>query len=159
MKGISLWQPWASAMAFGSKTIETRHWSTNVRGTIAIHAAKRKNRDELLRLSCFRHWQAAMSQQGDDFFELPFGAIVAVGELVDCRPTDSFSLSEIYAARYAKGFSAAASWNENDMGDFALGRFGWVFKSLRGLKTPIPFKGSQGFFNVPDELFQEVEYA
>lgn len=27
MKAISLWQPWASAMALGLKSIETRHWS------------------------------------------------------------------------------------------------------------------------------------
>ncbi|HVM07165.1 MAG TPA: ASCH domain-containing protein [Acidimicrobiales bacterium] len=40
MKAISLWQPWASLIAYGVKTIETRSWSTPYRGRIAIHAAK-----------------------------------------------------------------------------------------------------------------------
>lgn len=38
---ISLWQPWASLMASGHKSIETRSWSTHLRGLVAIHAAKR----------------------------------------------------------------------------------------------------------------------
>lgn len=29
---ISLWQPWATLMAIGAKTIETRSWSTRHRG-------------------------------------------------------------------------------------------------------------------------------
>lgn len=47
-KAISLWQPWASLIAYGVKTIETRSWSTSYRGPIAIHAAKTtKGIDEL----------------------------------------------------------------------------------------------------------------
>jgi hypothetical protein len=41
MKAISLWQPWATLVAIGAKTIETRGWSTSYRGPIAIHAAKK----------------------------------------------------------------------------------------------------------------------
>jgi len=40
MKTISLWQPWASAVAVGSKTIETRHWPTNY--LIACEKTNRK---------------------------------------------------------------------------------------------------------------------
>jgi activating signal cointegrator 1 len=41
MKALTLWQPWASLVAFGVKTIETRSWSTKYRGPLAIHAAKK----------------------------------------------------------------------------------------------------------------------
>lgn len=44
MKAVSLWQPWASLIACGAKTIETRSWPaprTVVGQRIAIHAAKR----------------------------------------------------------------------------------------------------------------------
>jgi hypothetical protein len=41
MKAISLWQPWASAIALGWKKNETRHWSTDYRGPLLIHAAKK----------------------------------------------------------------------------------------------------------------------
>lgn len=40
MKALTLWQPWASLVALGVKTIETRSWSTSYRGPLAIHAAK-----------------------------------------------------------------------------------------------------------------------
>lgn len=38
VKAITLHQPWASLIAAGVKTIETRSWSTPYRGIIAIHA-------------------------------------------------------------------------------------------------------------------------
>lgn len=40
MKALSLTQPWASLIAIGAKRVETRSWSTNHRGPVAIHAAK-----------------------------------------------------------------------------------------------------------------------
>ena len=46
MLALSLWQPWASAIAVGAKVFETRHWATERRGLIAIHAAKRWTRDQ-----------------------------------------------------------------------------------------------------------------
>lgn len=40
-KALTLHQPWASLIALGVKTIETRSWSTKYRGPLAIHAGKR----------------------------------------------------------------------------------------------------------------------
>jgi len=40
MKALTLIQPWASLIRDGRKTIETRSWSTNHRGLLAIHAGK-----------------------------------------------------------------------------------------------------------------------
>ncbi len=42
MKALTLWQPWASLIAIGAKSIETRSWATPYRGRLAIHAAARK---------------------------------------------------------------------------------------------------------------------
>ena len=36
MKALSLYQPWATAIALGSKRIETRGWPTSYRGPLAI---------------------------------------------------------------------------------------------------------------------------
>ncbi len=44
IKAISLWQPWASLVAAHVKRHETRHWSTEYRGLLAIHAAKTLDR-------------------------------------------------------------------------------------------------------------------
>lgn len=38
MKVLTLHQPWASLIALGIKTIETRSWSTQYWGPLAIHA-------------------------------------------------------------------------------------------------------------------------
>ena len=41
MKALTVRQPWASLIAAGVKTIETRSWATSFRGPLAIHAGKR----------------------------------------------------------------------------------------------------------------------
>lgn len=38
MRALTIRQPWASLVALGVKTIETRSWSTRYRGPLAIHA-------------------------------------------------------------------------------------------------------------------------
>src|SRR4051812_2579174 len=44
MKAITLWQPWASLIADGRKTIETRPRPWHYLGSIAIHAGQRVDR-------------------------------------------------------------------------------------------------------------------
>lgn len=44
-RAITLHQPWASLVALGIKTIETRSWPTKYRGRLLIHAATRPIRD------------------------------------------------------------------------------------------------------------------
>lgn len=41
MRALTIRQPWASLIANGTKTIETRGWQTAHRGPLSIHAAKR----------------------------------------------------------------------------------------------------------------------
>ena len=41
MRAISLWQPWATLVREGKKTIETRMWPTNMRGDILICSTKK----------------------------------------------------------------------------------------------------------------------
>lgn len=166
MKAISLWQPWASAIAAGSKTVETRSWATNYRGPLAIHAAKRCVIDEMIYLGACYNWCAALRPVGGDVMGknltldkvLPFGAIVATCTLLDCRPTDSFTLAELRTKRFQEGQQnrehTAYFWTEESMGDFGLGRFGWVLGDIRRLATPVPWTGRQGFFEVPDDVIQ-----
>lgn len=162
MKALSLWQPWASAIAVGSKRIETRSWPTSYRGPLAIHAAKRCPKDEMLRYSSSWTWCGALRpcglRMGGKTLEelIPFGAIVAIAQLVDCRPTDSFTQAELDTVRLPQGEAPTFyTWTERMMGDFGLGRFGWVLEGVRPI-DPIIVVGRQGIFNVPDELFGEL---
>jgi activating signal cointegrator 1 len=151
MKAISLWQPWASLIATGAKTIETRSWSTRYRGPIAIHAAKRRNIDELIHHLSMWTFQGGLaplvgkpldltgrSWPGVKHGHLPFGAIVAVAELYEVHRTDDLSLGIIDTDR--------------PFGDFRLGRFAWMLRNVQALEEPIPWRGSQGFFEVPDDV-------
>jgi hypothetical protein len=60
--------------------------------------------------------------------------------IVDCRPTQTFV------------GDAAANDDDRECGDFALGRFACKRDQFRLFNQPIPYRGLQGIFNVPDEL-------
>lgn len=151
MKAISLWQPWASAVVRGSKRIETRSWKTNYRGPLAIHAAKRRKVTELIGFGACWAWCGALGfiMSGAKLYDrLPFGAIIGMVDLVDCRETGSFTNNELDELRGYEIYQ----WTERQMGDFSLGRWGWVLEHPRKLKKPIPMTGAQRLFNVPDGI-------
>lgn len=158
MRAISIWQPWASALVIGSKQIETRHWGTNYRGPLVIHASKRKILWELEKYHSDFSFLGAMKPIGwdarnnamTDIDKLPFGALIGIGNLVECRKTESFTDIELFTPRGISPYQ----WTEDQMGNFEPHRYGWVFDGMRSF-DPIPFRGAQGFFNVPDEMLRE----
>lgn len=160
MKAISLWQPWASAIALGSKRIETRSWSTGYRGPIAIHAASRCVHRDMAELYKHDHWKAALSTAlwpfndvlAQPWRKLPFGKIVATAHLEDVKPVEDI---EPFVLREAlTSFHHRAYWTEWMMGDYSPGRFGWILTNVKPLGTPIPFRGRQQLFDVTDELLE-----
>ena len=74
MKAISLKQPWASLIAIGKKTIETRTWKTNYRGELLIVSSKTFDKN-------FPHHNFF-----EVFYEIPLGKALAIANLIDCRP-------------------------------------------------------------------------
>jgi hypothetical protein len=164
MKAISLWQPWASLMAIGAKRIETRHWYTHQRGLVAIHAAKRWTREEQSLIEHNGTFFAALERHGIDHlshFPLPLGAIVAVGELIDCKQiTTKANLDECDAVAGDGSFTLWAEGEkflkthilpppepERSFGNYEPGRYAWIFENVRAIE-PIPCKGKQGWFDV-----------
>lgn len=149
MKCISLWQPWATLMAIGAKKIETRSWETLYRGPLAIHAAKKWDRELLAmcRTEPFRSVLLKAALEADGVAShadqaLSFGAIVCVVNLDDCR-------------RVHDGWVPDVSDNEIAFGDYTPGRFAWITSGVRRLDKPIPFRGAQGLFEVPDNLVHQ----
>lgn len=141
MKAVSLWQPWASLVACGAKTVETRSWPAprSVEGQrIAIHAAKRTSELAILREPVFRD---ALRERRDRVRlvggELPLGHIVATAVLVDC-----FLMS---ATRCAD--TRANAPLEYAFGHWEPGRFGWQLADVE-VVDPIPYRGAQGVFDV-----------
>jgi hypothetical protein len=146
-------QPWATLVAIGENSIETRSWGTRYRGPLAIHAAKGFPRDarELVRLSPFRQ---ALARHGyPDAAALPLGAVIAVAALDDVMRFDRKSLSEV-RSRARRGELPP---HEADFGDFSPGRYGWILKEVRPLSEPIPARGMLGLWELPRELETAIE--
>jgi len=138
MKAISLHQPWASLIAIGAKEMETRHWTTEYRGPIAIHAAKSKANEAVFYSEPFRSVFASAYIR--NFDQLPFGAIIAEGVLERIFKAD--------------GIAPKLSANEKAFGDFSAGRAAWWIKHIRAFE-PVPFVGQQGLFEIPVNLIPE----
>lgn len=153
MKALSLWQPWATLIAIGAKRIETRGWSTHYRGPLAIHASKGGLRaGEYAHVMALPEIQAALSLRGSNPPPLPRGAIVALVDVTRCRPVEDLD-EEGKIDEVRHGLNGGV-WTERDMGDYSDGRFGLVLDSLMALAEPVPFSGSQGFFDVPETIFR-----
>lgn len=88
-RALTLHQPWASLIAVGAKTIETRSWSTKHRGRLLIHAgvAWEPWTDDKQALA-----QHLFKPDGPGVFKVPTtpaiprGAVVASCTLTDCVP-------------------------------------------------------------------------
>ena len=107
MKALTLRQPWASLVALGVKTIETRSWSTEYRGPLAIHAGMKRppivwtrwadpmpGTDPLLLSMADSYEMGHLFTEGEHDDGMwshrwagPLGAVVATCELVDVLPT------------------------------------------------------------------------
>jgi hypothetical protein len=149
MKAISLWQPYASAMAIGAKRYETRHWSAPksiIGRRIAIHAAKatrpRDRNSKVVDLKasfedildeCFESRAIFETCLDLSFDHLPFGCVVCTGVLKACHRVEGLQISAI----------------ERRWGNYLPGRFAWEFTDMVKLAAPVPFIGRQGVFEIP----------
>lgn len=98
MKALTIRQPWASLIAAGVKTIETRSWSTKHRGPLAIHAGKHRGELDDAYLGAFDdgeeggryhvQWDIGALYDTQDGWthRMPLGAVVATCTLADVVP-------------------------------------------------------------------------
>jgi hypothetical protein len=147
VRAISLWQPWASAMALGVKRIETRGWVSRYTGPLAVHAAQRKsaaNRavfNELMDDAVIS--EAFLTDDpAADYDALPYGAVLGIVRMVDCVALSRANIGTL-------------SDTERLLGDYRPGRQAWVTNNARPLRSPHAAGGRQGFFwvDVPVKLW------
>ena len=135
MKALTLHQPWASLIAVGAKTTETRSWKAphSLWGELlAIHAGKKEDRD-------FRETDCDVVHfLGAD--PTPKGSVVAIARLKDCIPTQQ-------------------SWPgtlEAHFGDYSFGRWAWRLADVQPLAQPVVMTGQQGLWRIPIGRIGEV---
>jgi len=145
MKAISLWQPWATFVVLGWKTIETRTHSRfkSLAGQrIAIHAAR------------------AVDKSGAWFDFLPTGLGGLEAKYTETLITMSRSTivctATVTVMRWAPNvdFKEREEWNRQAMCEVG-GKFCLFLEDIKPLKENPPLRGRQGIFNVPDELIKE----
>lgn len=134
LRTISLWQPWASAMASGIKRNETRSWFLGHRGDLVICSAKRKPTPE------------EVGGDYDEALKLPYGFALCVVEVSECVPSDLF---------HGPNALPLAS-EERELGDYTPGRWIWLTQNCRKLKQPVPIKGHQGLWLLDDATNSDV---
>ncbi len=128
MRAITIWQPWAWAIAQAGKNVENRHWRPHPRhlrigDRLAIHAAARRPDPQVaahLRVSC-------------GFFvpvELVTSAVVAV-----CT----------YGGSISPHLGGLSQWHER-------GCWGWSLEDITPLPTPVPCRGAQGLWMLPETV-------
>lgn len=171
-KVLTLHQPWATLIALGVKSIETRSWrapKSLVDERIAIHAGAKQPASWVTvgeyRIRGFGRNGLALTGPGLAEFRstprlegylLPLGAIVATARLTDCLPMLADGGDE-EGPRCVElrpvGQSLARiplRWGSRDItgqvpyGDFRPGRWAWLLEDVQPLAEPEPFKGGQG---------------
>lgn len=160
MRALSLRQPYATLIAIGAKSIETRSWPTRYRGSLLIHASARL--DAAGRLECetepFRSVLAAAGFEPEGTARarrpidrsLPLGAIVACCELVDCRP-----VIDLVGPRRREILTR----HEEAFGDYAPGRWAWILANVCRLGEPVSCPGRLGIWVLPSDVEPKVETA
>lgn len=192
VKALTLHQPWASLVAMGVKTVETRSWSTKYRGRLYIHAGTSLEGLRSLEfdyedgwaIGSFEHdddeafcWQRINGEMivqryhgGEGPERLPLGAIVATCELVDVVPIVDREEGPVDAPTFVATFTRPAKaaalvlvrrgqtpvWtdieDQRPYGDFTPGRFAWLLDDIKPVDPPVPCRGWQGLWNVPDDV-------
>jgi hypothetical protein len=183
MKAISLWQPWASLIACGAKPYETRHWAPPkelIGQPVAIHAAKKIDKEAALFAQDLMYGQhqpggfeladkldATMKGVPDEMMGIfgqtcmPVGCVVCIARL-----DAAFQLGEPAEDTAAPGARVVRRLTSRQMpecftvrydnfGDYAPGRWAWLFRDVRPLIPPPPAVGHQGFFELPQGWMTE----
>lgn len=173
MKALTLHQPWATLIAAGIKTIETRSWSTKHRGPLAIHAAARRfgmsspTADIIRDVFPMDVWRAIPRPNADAEMcdNYPLGAIIATCELVDVVPirSDRAEITTITippqicvvgaTAEHGKklwhfdgtGNPSTEVTDQDPFGDFTPGRYAWILDDVKATDERCPACWGKGW--------------
>lgn len=149
---LSLWQPWASAIALGKKRNETRSWKTNRFQWVAIHSTLRP-----ARVAEINSIQAHLKALNGSIQPLeidgslkwmkdnPKGCIVALAhlktyELINTRYTTQLTPLERCLGNYNPDGS----------------RYSWEFDQVIPLDDLIQIKGGQGITPISDPYIKQT---
>lgn len=130
-RALSLIQPWAWAILHAGKNVENRVWSSNIRGPFWIAASA---------TTSYRYYDQArrIIEAISDVTvpprrDLVYGSILGQATIYDCiRPNE----------------------NRGNPWHFS-GQYGYLLRDVRTV-TPVPCKGHQRWWNVPESVLSKL---
>ena len=154
MYAITLHQPWASLIALGIKTVETRSWPAPARligQTIAIHAGKRAVRKPGVAVE-----DEMRARLGEDWHRtIPAGAVLATATLAGMarvKRVDPRAGLAVHDLSTEAGCAVGLGQTRIDpWGDFSAGRWLWFLADVMALSAPVPEIGRQSFWHWNDQ--------
>lgn len=155
MKAITLIQPYATLIALGYKTNETRGWQTSLRGPLAIHAGL--GTPTWARQVCETDpvIKAILARHGLTFDTLPRGRVLAVANVK--------AMLRIVSVAHANSRHELApsqlTPEELASGDYTPGRWAWQLADIRVLPESVACSGAQSIWEVPADIARRIEQA
>ena len=154
MKVLTLFQPYATLVVLGVKTIETRSWTTKHRGEIYIHAAAAQDSIGRARwespkmLKYLDQMGCDISKIGSLYHHLQFGQIIGKVDIVGVTP----------ASEYKEYALDAEVKREMYMGDLSEGRFAWMLEHAVKFPYGTFVRGQQRIWECKEPvLVQRIE--
>lgn len=124
MKALSVRQPWADMICTTEKTIEFRSRPTKHRGDLVICSSK--------------HDEGYVAEIDGVTKPLPLGYMLAVTQIVDCRPMTKAD------KKHAGAPSDIDGW------------YAWILADDVDILIPKPVVGRVNMFHIPDEIIQSA---
>ena len=153
MKALTLHQPYATLIAEGIKTIETRSWKPphNVIGErIAIHAGQTVDRDCQLWVDIEKLFASVHEPMLEQRIQnAPTGVIVCTARLLSVQIVVEIDEMGFVATDEATGLV-------DDWGDYSRGRFLYFLEDIQKVNPPIEVRGKQRFWELPNEIEREL---
>lgn len=140
MRAISFWQPWAQWVVDGEKAVETRPRPIRslVGQTVAVHATLREPPEARVAAARAARVAGLVMPELDG---LPHGALIGTVRVLDCVAMTPQYLRMI-----------GGHVRERALGDYRLGRYALALAEPVRFRQPVPWKGKQGVFMVPDQV-------
>lgn len=136
IKALSWRQPFANLMLQGK--IETRTWSTKIRGQVLICSSlKPYSADEVVNISGDKQYSRICEEVGL-ITASDCGVAIAVGELIDCRPMRPEDENRTFV-------------------EYKSGLFCHIYANVRPIK-PFPWKGCQGWKTLDEDTKKLIQY-
>lgn len=149
LPAISVHNPWAFSIAHLDKSPENRGWATSYRGPIAIHATLKWDvageHSPLVQAGWADYCKTLPADRAPgawldrDSLWIDFGAVLAVAEIVGCHLHGTPGCCDHGDVPLCSPWAAEGQWH-------------WELANVRPLSRPVPCRGRQRLWRLPDDV-------